>query len=172
MKPRREAFYTMKIKAGIAIGFIFALPFLSGCSADFSVAELKQEYANHKNELGSIVRMVQTDKIIRRIAPTFSKPEIGDGIEAARVEEYRQYLRDANVKLGIEVLGTNRDVYFIYQVKGLTVSGNSRGVAFLRFPPESNVTTNLQPVFDNPTNTLILHEKIEGNWYVWFSHDN
>ena len=132
---------------------------------------LREPYLLNEARFQEIAAMVSEDREVKRIAPRWTRPEtLEQLLGAERLGRYRQGLKEAGVKHGIEVLGTTRDIEFIVEVYGLSISGNARGIAYLHKPPYRNLTNDLQAVIDGDPAEGTYYEHITNNWYLFYDY--
>jgi hypothetical protein len=160
----------MKKLRTILLGVLF---FFCGCAKPLTVSDLKSIYFSERTNLNAVIQMLEKDTNVQRIANSWTRPVDlkAVGVSDERVKQYRALLKKARVKDGIEVTGPFKDIDFIYEVRGLAVSGSSRGLCYTHQIKVYNVITNLQAEMDNPTKELPQYEHIEGGWYVFFSFE-
>ena len=147
----------------------FALVFVAGCSR--SSDDLRALYLSNEARFQEIAAMVSEDREVKRIAPRWTRPEtLEQQLGAERLGRYKKGLKEAGVKHGIEVLGTTRDIEFIVDVYGLSISGNARGIAYLQTRPYTNLTNDLQAVIDGNPAEGTYYEHITNQWYIFYDY--
>ncbi len=141
---------------------------LSGCRAQHPKDEdLIQRFKTHRQEFEQLLQMFQADKGLGRVAPDFTRPanttEIG--VTKERIDEYRRLFSALGLSSGIEGYGERDAVIFYASTQGLSVSGSSKGFAYLTKRPELLVD-QLDGYRSPDGRSFSAFRHIEGNWYL------
>ena len=152
--------------AGVAV--------LSNCSGKHPTDEaLIENFKAHRKEFDKLLQMFQEDKALGRVAPDFTRPKNAQtiGVTGQRLDAYRDLFDNLEIKSGIEGYDDKTTVWFHSSSSGLSVSGSSKGYAFLRNPPAST-TDNLDNYRSPDGKSFIAFRHIEDNWYLYSDYED
>lgn len=99
---------------------------------------LSKRFQRHRPELETLVRMLQEDGNLSRVADEFTclkddrdwpRPESKWGITRRRWDEYRRLFRKVGLIEGLEKDQAG-NVYFIFHSEGLVTHGASKGLVY------------------------------------------
>lgn len=155
------------------IGLLLLL-LLTGCQAQHPNDEaLLQRFRTHRQEFEQLLHMYQVDKGLGRVAPGFTRPanpaEVG--VTKERIDEYRRLFIVLGLSAGIEGYGERDTVFFYASTQGLSVSGSSKGFAYLTKPPALMVD-QLDGYRSPDGRSFSAFRHIEGNWYLHFDFED
>jgi hypothetical protein len=117
--------------------------------------------------------MFQSDKKLGRVAYDFTRPEKpGEiGITEERIKEYRRFFDELKLTAGIEGYEPKDSVMFIRSTQGLSISGSSKGFAYLEKRPELLVDS-LDDYRSKDGRSFTAFRHIEGNWYLYYDYED
>jgi hypothetical protein len=147
---------------------------LTGCEAQHPKDEvLLKNFRDHKAEFEQLLQMFHADKRLSRVARDFTRPanptEVG--ITEERLREYRKLFDVLGLSAGIEGYGEKESVFFLASTQGLSVSGSSKGYAYLATPPEL-IVDQLDGYKPPDGKSFSAFRRIEGNWYLHFDYED
>ena len=147
--------------------------------------QLIQNYQSHKVEFNQLLQMFQEDKSLGRVALDFTRTsnffekckesnswngkEIEVGSE--RLFEYRKLFNSLGLSAGIEGYCEKDIIEFIASTRGLSVTGSSKGYAYLQKPPKTLVD-NLDNYWSEDKKSFTAYRHVEGNWYLYFDYED
>jgi hypothetical protein len=119
--------------------------------------------------LEELVRMVDADPKLQRLAPDFMRPEdlSSAGVSADRVAVYRRLCAQAGVAHGSSHYG--EAIEFIVHTRGLAISGSAKG--FVHAEHADDDATVVDGDLDAAAASLkekdaLLVRRIDGNWWL------
>ena len=147
-----------------------------------SDASLERLFYDHRAEYERIVRMMDEDIHMVRIADDFTRkdddwneerPESQWGISKARWDQYREIFRLAEVPTGTQRGSKSCDVEIIAWTFGLAVAGSS--LSFVHCgKPSRDLVNDYLPCLERKDSgskvedgTLIRYRKIQPDWYIY-----
>ena len=167
---------------------IFSLSMSCGEKEHPKDEKLIEIYQSHKNEFNQLLQMFQEDKSLGRVAPEFTRtanffeeckaPNIWNGknieIGEARLSEYRKLFSLLELPAGIEGYCEKDIILFYASTKGLSVTGSSKGFAYLEEMPTGNlkIVENLDNYWSSDGKSFRAFRRIEGNWYLYFDYED
>ena len=124
--------------------------------------------------------MFLADKQLGRVAPDFTRPDdpAKIGVSPERIARYRKLLSSARVSSGIEGYGPKGEVLFHVSSRGLSISGSSKGIVWCEKPPEpprlllDDLDAYLAKTFPGQPKSFTAYQRIEGNWYLYYDHED
>lgn len=146
--------------------------------------KLIENFQSHKAEFNQLLQMFLADKKFGRVASDFTRPASVAGKcespnsrteteagEEQKLAEYRRLFSVLGLSAGIEGYCEKATVFFYASTQGLSVSGSTKGYAYLSKAPEKSVDNldNYRSA-DNQSFTAFRH--IEGNWYLYFDYED
>lgn len=150
------------------VGLLLLLLVLSGCRAQHPKDEdLLQRFRTHRQEFEQLLQMFREDKGLGRVAPDFTRPANTNevGVTKERIDEYRRLFRTLGLSAGIEGYGERDAVFFYASTQGLSVSGSSKGFAYLTKRP-ALLVDQLDGYRSPDGRSFSAFRHIEGNWYL------
>jgi hypothetical protein len=147
---------------------------LAGCSRNHpSDQAMTSEFQSHKAQFQQLLEMFQTDKDLGRVAYDFTRPAEPEklGITQERLKQYRALFTELKLSAGIEGYPPKDSVMFIRSTQGLSVSGSSKGFAFLLKQPELLVN-DLDEYKAKQQRSFTAFRHIEGNWYLYYDFED
>lgn len=142
--------------------------------------ELIENFQSHKAEFNQLLQMFQEDKSIGRVAFNFTRTSSffekcksanswdGKTVEPSdeRLAEYRRLFKVLDLSKGIEGYCEKNIIWFYSSSRGLSVSGSSKGFAYVLEKPEITVDSLNDYRFKNDESSPAFRH-IEGNWYLF-----
>lgn len=124
----------------------------------------------HRNGFESLLKMFREDTALGRVAMDFTRPKnpAEAKVSPARIEEYRKRFGQLQLASGIEGYEAKDEIWFHASALGLSVTGTSKGYAYLKAKPEL-VAENLdeyKPPLRMGSHVVFRH--LEGNWYLYY----
>ena len=130
-------------------------------------------FQSHKAQFNQLLQMFLEDKKLGRVAYDFTRPanpsEIG--ISNQRIQEYRKLFDELNLTAGIEGYEEKDLVWFHSSTQGLSISGSSKGFAYVLKPPPLIVDT-LDGYRSKDGKSFTAFRHIEGNWYLYYDFED
>jgi hypothetical protein len=165
--------------------------FAIGCMTDIWKKEhpkdekLIENFQSHKEEFNQLLQMFLEDKYVGRIdfdftraSDFFEKCKSSDGqngneieLSKDRLESYRKLFNELGLSFGIEGYCEKEKVIFYASTQGLSVSGSTKGYAYLANPPEK-IVDNLDKYWSQDRQSFTAFRHIEGNWYLYFDYED
>ncbi len=147
--------------------------------------QLIQNFQNHKAEFNQLVQMFQEDKSLGRVSYDFTRTSNffekckepngwnGKEIEVSneRLYQYRKLFKNLGLSAGIEGYCEKEIIEFIASTRGLSVTGSSKGYAYLQKPPKILVDS-LDNYWSEDKKSFTAYKHIEGNWYLYFDYED
>ena len=132
--------------------------------------------------------MFQEDKSLGRVAFDFTRTSNffekceepngwnGKEIEASseRLAEYRKLFDKVSLSAGIEGYCKKDRILFYASTKGLSVTGSTKGYAYLQKVPEGleKLVDNLDTYWSPNGKSFTAFRHIEENWYLYFDYED
>jgi hypothetical protein len=117
--------------------------------------------------------MFKADQDLGRVSFDFTRPEDANtiGINKDRLNDYRNHFNLLGLKAGIEGYDDKSTIWFHYSTHGLSVSGSSKGYAYIEDPP-AIVVDNLDSYSSKDGRSFSAFRRIEGKWYLYFDFED
>ena len=132
--------------------------------------------------------MFLEDKSLGRVASDFTRtsnffekceePNSWSGKEievtAERLAKYRKIFNNLGLSAGIEGYCEKNRVFLHASTKGLSVTGSTKGYAYLKKAPENpdKLVDNLDNYWSPDGKSFRAFRHIEGNWYLYFDYED
>ena len=161
-------------RASALLATILLTSFIASCSSKHpSDKVLLSEFQSHKAEFDKLLQMFLTDKGLGRVAYSFTRPENLNeiGISEQRLREYRDLFDELSLSAGIEGYDEKEAIWFHASTYGLSVSGSSKGFAYLTKPPQL-VVDSLDGYRSKDGRSFTAFRHIEGNWYLYYDYED
>jgi len=171
----------------LTIVFCIIISCLLGCNdkEHQKDEELLKNFQSYKVEFNQLLQNFQEDKSLGRVAPDFTRtsnffekckePNGWNGKEVEvsneRLAEYRKLFDSLELSAGIEGYCGKEIIQFVSSTKGLSVTGSSKGYAYLRKSPKTLVD-NLDNYWSEDRKSFTAYRHIEGNWYLYFDYED
>ncbi|MGZ4983264.1 MAG: hypothetical protein ACXV9Q_04135 [Chthoniobacterales bacterium] len=155
--------------------------------------ELIAGFIEHRDELETLRKMMQTDKELKRVDVDWTQPDdpASVGVSSERIEVYRELCRRVGLERGVEAFGDSaKRVAFLASTRGLSISGSSKSYVWLSSPPETDLEHPLVANLDAYANYkrnqrreyFAKHQRamsgnvdalrhLEGNWYLEYEEN-
>jgi hypothetical protein len=154
--------------------------FLASCDSPGehpSTASLQKQWRDHRADLEKLVSMIKADTELHRVAPDFTRPDnlAAAGVDEKRLEEYRHLIKQTGVKSGIESYGAKETIWFHVSALGLSVSGSSKGFAFVDGDPETvvpDLDAHILQSHKEHAPSFTAFQRIDGNWYLYYDYED
>jgi hypothetical protein len=156
------------------VTLLLATVSFSACSSKHPSDEtLLKEFQTHKAEFNQLLQMFLSDKRLGRVAYNFTRPENPSeiGISQQRLQEYRELFDELNLSAGIEGYDEKDVVWFHASSQGLSVTGSSKGFAYITKPPQL-IVGSLDGFRSRDGRSFTAFRHIEGNWYLYFDYED
>ena len=153
---------------------LFILLAITACSSRHPSDEtLIAEFQGHKPQYNKLLEMFLADKDLGRVAYDFTRPDEPEkfGITQLRLQEYRTLFKELKLSAGIEGYAPKDSVMFLRSTRGLSVSGSSKGLAYLLKPP-ALVVNSLDDYRSQDRRSFTAFRHIEGNWYLYYDFED
>ena len=132
-----------------------------------------KNFQSHESQFNQLLQMFLSDRGLGRVAYDFTRPanpaEIG--ISRERVEDYRRRFDELGLSAGIEGYDEKDAVWFHASTQGLSVSGSSKGFAYLLKPPKLQVES-LDGYQSKDGRSFTAFRHIAGNWYLYYDFED
>lgn len=117
--------------------------------------------------------MFLEDKGLGRVAYDFTRPERPEevGVTRERLADYRKLFGNLGLTAGVEGYDEKDMVWFHVSTYGLSVTGSSKGYAYLRERPKL-VVDNLDTYWSRDGKSFTAFRHIEGDWYLYFDYED
>jgi hypothetical protein len=147
---------------------------------------LQRRFFEHRADLEQIVKMMEQDVHMVRIAKDFTRkddnwnserPKSEWGISEQRWNQYREIFRRADVPIGTQRGEKSNDIEIVAWAAGLSIAGES--VSYLRCgKPSAGLVNAYPPCLErkesgriDENGHLIRYRRIEGDWYIFDDDD-
>ncbi len=141
---------------------------------------LIQRFETRRDSFEKLLEMFKSDRSLGRVAYDFTRTasffERCEGADAwngkeievsnSRLREYRSLFSELELSAGIEGYCQKDFVTFIGATQGLSISGSSKGFAYIEKPPKL-IVEDLDSYFSEDRRSFIAFRRIEGNWYLY-----
>ena len=154
----------------------------AGCGASRhpSDDELLRRFHAHRPELDQLVSMFQADRELGRVGDGFTRPEDPAliGVSPARIALYRQLCAAIQAPDCIEgypelahpsSAGPKDPIWIHVSSLGLAISGSSKGFCWSAGHGEE-IVASLDTLRPRRSGTWL--RPIEGNWYLYYDHED
>ena len=146
-----------------------------GCSSEKHPSDqsLLENFQTHKAEFDQLLQMFLADRGLGRVAYNFTRPENPEdvGVTRERLKAYRALFDDLGISAGIEGYDEKDIVWLHASTYGLSVTGSSKGYAYLKERPEL-VVESLDAYRSQDGKSFTAFRHIEGNWYLYFDYED
>ena len=129
--------------------------------------------------------MFLEDKSLGRVGSNFTRtanffekcesPNTWNGKEIEvsneRLKEYKKLFATIGLSAGIEGYCEKKMITFYASTQGLSISGSTKGYAYLVTPPKTLVD-NLDNYWSSDNRSFTAFRHIEGNWYLYFDYED
>jgi len=148
-------------------------------------SELIKNFQTHRAEFDELLEMFKADRSLGRVGPDFTRsasffetctgpnawngeePEVSEG----RLKDYRTRFTKLGLTAGIEGYCEKDAVHFHASTRGLSVTGSSKGYAYLASPPKI-VVDDLDTYWSEDGKSFTAYRHIDGNWYLYFDYED
>ncbi|CAN5684851.1 hypothetical protein BH24ACI3_BH24ACI3_00520 [soil metagenome] len=148
-------------------------------------AVMKENFAVHRAEFEELLKMFKEDRSLGRVGAGFTRtasffeeckgPDAWNGkeieVSQERIVEYQNLFVILGLPNGIEGYCEKENVSFYASSKGLSVSGSSKGYAYLEKPPVLLVD-DLDSYWSEDSRSFTAYRHIDGNWYLYFDYED
>ena len=173
--------FLLKAAGFLVLGIaLLALLLLWSCSSP-SDKSLAQRFNRHRSEFETLVRMLQEDADVIRIADDFTRlkdnwgwprPESQWGVSRNRWNEYRKLFRRVGLRAGLQKDAVG-NVYFMAFTEGLALHGASKG--FVYCGSVGNPDDVFLPCSEHHESGLVertpgrgsSYRRLKENWYIF-----
>jgi hypothetical protein len=163
-----------KVRASATLAIAIVASMIAGCSSKHpSDQVLLSQFQSHQAEFNKLLQMFLIDKRLGRVAYNFTRPENpGEiGITQERLKEYRDLFDELDLSAGIEGYDEKDLVWFHASTQGLSVTGSSKGFAYLLKPPKL-IVDSLDGYRSKDGRSFTAFRHIEGNWYLYYDYED
>jgi hypothetical protein len=155
------------LAAGLLAWLVILDPF--GGAPHPSDAAMLDQFRAKRVILEELVRTIEQDPQLQRLAPDFTRPDdfASAGVAADRIAVYRRLCREADVAHGFSHYG--EAIEFIVHTRGLAISGSAKG--FVYAPHADPDAMIIEGDLDAAAASLkekdvLLERRIDGNWWL------
>ena len=149
---------------------------------------LIQNFQAHKSEFNQLVQMFLEDESLGRVSIDFTRtsnffekcegPNSWNGkeieVSQERLADYRKLFNALKLSAGIEGYCEKDRILFYASTKGLSVTGSTKGYAYLKNAPKNSETLvdNLDNYWSPDKKSFTAYRHVEGNWYLYFDYED
>jgi hypothetical protein len=175
---RRVVRILLRAAAGVVLVILLLIVFLFWYMTPPSDASLERRFYEHRADLEQIVKMMEQDEHMQRIADDFTRNDDWDQhpgrareISEQRWNQYREIFHRAGVPMGTE--RQSDDIEIMAWAAGLAIAGTS--LSYLHCGKSSaGIPSNYPPCDERKesgrieeNDVLIRYKRIEGDWYIY-----
>jgi hypothetical protein len=166
---KRDALVPIGIVIGGVAIFFFTLFILfivillddDGAPSD---KELQDQLMESQGHYVQLIKMLREDIETERISYISQSPS--KSIDTERLKEYRYLFEELNIEKGIRK-GNDNSIRFINFSRGISISGESKGLIFQPHNP-SPLLTSLDDVSKEIPEGTFAYKKINNDWYIYY----
>jgi hypothetical protein len=142
------------------------------CSCSFgsppSDSKLITAFQAHREQIDVIVKMIRADRVLLRVDDDWTMPAnpAAAGINAHRIDEYRQLLRKVGYSRGFYYRPETGEIQFVAWAAGTVASGGSKSVIYSPRRPAPIVANSADTVPAQQDGSWLAYREIEPNWYI------
>lgn len=156
------------VYAGCMLAWLVIVDPFGGTPHPTDAAMLAQ-FQDKREILEELVRMIEEDPGLERLAPDFTRPDdlTSAGVSADRIAAYRRLCVKAGVAHGFNRYG--KTIEFIVHTRGLSISGSAKGFVYAANadPDATIVAGDLDAAAALLTvKDALLERRIDGNWWL------
>ena len=147
--------------------------------------DLLEFFSENRHDFDALIAMFKADRSLGRIGSNFERTSSffgeckgdkvwnGDKIEVTkeRLSDYRSLFTKLKLPAGIEGYCDKHEIYLYASTKGLSITGSTKGYAFLDERPKVLVD-DLDTYWSADGKSFIAYRHIEGNWYLFFDYED
>ena len=172
----RGLLFIILLPISLGIQFITLKPIGRHPSDEKMIAE----FYRYRPEYEHLLQMLREDPGLGRVGDDFTRPAnffsgdsayTGSPPTGERIAEYHAVFDRLSLVAGIEGYDDKSYVSFIRSVRGLSISGSSKGIAYSEKNPEL-VVENLDEYWSPTGRSFTAYRRIEGNWYLWLDYED
>lgn len=146
---------------------------LASCSRSVSERALKSDFREKRSSLEELLELAREDSHLWRVSVDWYRSADGRNSRAAssrlpgaRWQQYRELFSSLSLPYGVRI---SRDaVYFPREASGLSVSGTSKGWAWLEAPPSAGKRCSSLEGFEPTAMKGTCYIPLEESWYIYF----
>ena len=160
-------------------------------------AELIENFRRHRQEFEALIEVFRSDTGVGRVGATFTRSsdffgkcadsqtrdaskgtgssDTWDGqpihVSKERFLDYQRRFKDLGLTAGIEGYCAKDLIGMYASTQGLSVTGSSKGYAFMTKPPQILVD-DLDSFWSEDGRSFTAYRRIDGNWYLFFDYED
>jgi hypothetical protein len=143
-------------------------------------AQLIARFHRERASFETLKDMFLAEKTLGRIAPTFTRPvdffsahalPPETTVSVQRLAEYRILFQRLGLESGIEGYDAKEEIFFHASSSGLSISGSSKGYAYLAHAPPL-VVPDLDRYWSSDGQSFTAFRHIDGRWYLYFDFED
>ena len=136
-------------------------------------SELIENFREHRREIDTLVEMIRSDKVLRRVGDNWTNPSdpATVGIDQQRIADYRRRLRQIGYPMGFVFWPETEDVKFLAWGEGIVGASASKSVVNSMRRPEPLVTDLDSYKAPSGLAEILAYRHIEDNWYLEYASD-
>lgn len=147
--------------------------------------ELMARFNEDRVKFDELIQMFKEDRSLGRVDKDFERSASffekcdGEGawnssrilVDRTRIDDYRKRLAELKIAAGIEGYCEKDHIILIASTQGLSVTGSSKGYAFLKDPP-AILVEDLDNYWSADRRSFTAYRHIDGNWYLYFDYED
>jgi hypothetical protein len=152
------------------VGLFFGLRYWMSHPSDES---LIKNFEKNQSAFNELVGMIREDKELERVDDNWTRPDspASIGISSERIAKYRQIFNELKIPRGFYSFMNPTRIEFIASASGLSVSGSSKGYAFLENKPDL-VVEDLDNYHSPDGRSFTAYRQLSGNWYLVYDFED
>lgn len=134
---------------------------------------LIKNFEKNQTAFNELVGMIQQDKELARVDDDWTLPDNPSsiGITSERIAKYRQIFKELKIPRGFYSFTDPVRITLLASSSGLSVSGSSKGYAFLENKPDL-VVENLDNHHSPNSHSFTAYRHLSGNWYLVYDFED
>jgi hypothetical protein len=130
--------------------------------------KLLTNFERHEAELSKLVEMTKAEQGLIQI----SRDKVSAGIPETRLSDYRQKLKDAHIREGLESKPVFGEIDFCSWAIGSAISPDiSKGYTYCERAPAPEIQGTLDEYRPPRDDTVKVYRHIRGNWYLYYEYN-
>lgn len=152
------------------VSLFFLLRYLMAHPSDQS---LIANFEKNQATFNELIAMIREDKGLERVDDNWTNPNdpAAVGVTNERIAKYRKMFKDLNIPRGFSSSTEPVRIELLASTSGLSISGSSKGYAFLKNKPKP-IVDNLDDYISSDSQSSIAYRPISGNWYLFYEFED